>query len=314
LRGRVFGPGLSRVSGERKIAVTEEDPGFEEETLSPIVSARRTFAMIPTGVLTSGISDRALRVYAALRCYVRPGHATFPKLTTVAKQFGMSESYIKRGLAELRKEGLVSVEKRQYSGGFRRVNSYYFPDVEDNFRDEDEVESDRSQGVTNDTPTRGTAMDRPNVSPKPPSKEVEKQEVEKQEREPSVATLPTGDGALFAVVDPHEPPEAGIAKRAHDNTKGALPFMGMRQIAKWAIHTRGTDPGQVEKAIADLYKSGRAVTKQSVGQMLDGYAKSRPAAAKTSREIIDEGKAQMARFAAMDEAEEQHRLQLGTGK
>lgn len=71
-------------------------------------------------------------------------------------------------------------------------------------------------------------------------------------------------------------PWAVIAKRAYDSTAGALPFMGVQGIAKWAIEKRGAAPADVESVIAGLYRSGQAVTKQSVGQVLDGFRNTSP--------------------------------------
>lgn len=61
-----------------------------------------------------------------------------------------------------------------------------------------------------------------------------------------------------------------VAKLAYDATDGALPYMGMRTIAKWAIDKKHRSPKDVEQAIASLWRAGRAVTKQTVGQVLDG--------------------------------------------
>jgi hypothetical protein len=152
--------------------------------------------------------------------------------------------------------------------------------------------------------------------PVPENPTLKKTKEEDQEEEAVLATLAPAPPMLFAVPDDQkpEPPERGIAQRAHEKTQGAYSFVKVLPIAKWAIHTKGADPAQVERVFADLYKSGRSFSKVIVGQVLDGYGPKQRPTAKTSREIIDEGKAQMARFAAMDEAEEQHRLQLGTGK
>ena len=79
------------------------------------VSAQRNFTIVPNGVIASGVSDRAFRTYVALRSYVRPGHDTFPKVSTLADMFGLSESYLRRGIAELQEAGLLIVQKRPYA-------------------------------------------------------------------------------------------------------------------------------------------------------------------------------------------------------
>jgi hypothetical protein len=65
-------------------------------------------------------------------------------------------------------------------------------------------------------------------------------------------------------------PEEWVAKRAYEGTSGALPYMGMKAIAKWAIHTKGVHPRAVDEAIRILYQRGRQPTKTTVAQYLDG--------------------------------------------
>lgn len=81
--------------------------------------------------------------------------------------------------------------------------------------------------------------------------------------------LPAVAVAVAKAEDPATP-EDWVAKRAYDGTSGALPFMGIKAIAKWAIHTKGAHPRTVDAAIRELYTGGRAVTKQTVAQRLDG--------------------------------------------
>lgn len=77
--------------------------------------------------------------------------------------------------------------------------------------------------------------------------------------------------ALLPQPDPGPKPWAAVAKAAYDGTDGALPFMGMQAIAKWAIEKKAATPDAVEAAIASLWRGGRAVTKQTVAQVLDGH-------------------------------------------
>lgn len=79
----------------------------------------------------------------------------------------------------------------------------------------------------------------------------------------------------MAVARPDSPksPEEWVAKCAYDGTSGALNFMAIKGIAKWAIHTKGAHPRAVLSSIESLYTGGRAVTKQTVAQRLDGIIK-----------------------------------------
>lgn len=73
-----------------------------------------------------------------------------------------------------------------------------------------------------------------------------------------------------AKADSPATPEEWVAKRAYDHTSGALNFMAIKGIAKWAIHTKGCHPRAVDEAVGTLYRRGRAVTKTTVAQYLDG--------------------------------------------
>ena len=66
-------------------------------------------------------------------------------------------------------------------------------------------------------------------------------------------------------------PEEVVAKEAYDQTQGALGYMPMRQLAKWAIHTRGLTAADVLTIIQGLYIAGRPITKQIIGQVIDGH-------------------------------------------
>ncbi|MGW4720891.1 hypothetical protein [Nocardia sp. NPDC004260] len=65
--------------------------------------------------------------------------------------------------------------------------------------------------------------------------------------------------------------EQVVAERAYERVGKALNFMATRQIVKWAIHERGADPDTVENAIVSIYRMGKPITRQVVGQFLDGH-------------------------------------------
>jgi hypothetical protein len=73
-----------------------------------------------------------------------------------------------------------------------------------------------------------------------------------------------------AKADSPATPEEWVARQAYERTTGALPYMGMKAIAKWAIHTKGAHPRAVLDAMGLLYGNGRSVTKTTVAQQLDG--------------------------------------------
>jgi len=68
---------------------------------------------------------------------------------------------------------------------------------------------------------------------------------------------------------PH--PAEAVARGLYDGTQGAVPFMGMRVIAKWAIDTKRAAPDRVLAVGLALYAAGKPITKVLVAQVLDGH-------------------------------------------
>lgn len=121
----------------------EIDPGNQS-----YAKVQTAFTMVPHGILAnSKIDNRAFRVYAMLRSYAFGRKQTaFPGLTRVAQEFNVSESTVKRGLADLKALGYIVVDKRRTYGGMRTSNLYYFPDI----RNDGSTESSEPQEVNPD--------------------------------------------------------------------------------------------------------------------------------------------------------------------
>lgn len=66
-------------------------------------------------------------------------------------------------------------------------------------------------------------------------------------------------------------PEQVATTNAYERVGKAFRYVAVLQIAKWAIHTRETDPQIVEDALVAIYEMGKPITKQLVGQYLDGH-------------------------------------------
>lgn len=64
--------------------------------------------------------------------------------------------------------------------------------------------------------------------------------------------------------------EQTVTVAAYEKLGKAFNFMAVRQIVKWAIHDRGITPHAVEEAVIALYEMGKPITKQTMGQYLDG--------------------------------------------
>lgn len=90
---------------------------------------------------------------------------------------------------------------------------------------------------------------------------------------------------------PADNPAAVIAKKSYEATNGALPYMGVLAIAKWAIEKNGSTPAATEAAIADLWRKQRPVTKQTVAHILGGAPPAKPGVHEKMRNTYDLGKA-----------------------
>lgn len=66
-------------------------------------------------------------------------------------------------------------------------------------------------------------------------------------------------------------PEQIATTNAYERVGKAFKYVAVLQIAKWAIHDRGEDGHTVEDAIVAIYEMGKPITKQLVGQYLDGH-------------------------------------------
>lgn len=74
---------------------------------------------------------------------------------------------------------------------------------------------------------------------------------------------PTADAA-----EPDPAQEA--TKDAYERVGKAFKYVAVLAIAKWAIKERGTDPQHLADAFVNIYGMGKPITKQIVGQYLDG--------------------------------------------
>lgn len=78
---------------------------------------------------------------------------------------------------------------------------------------------------------------------------------------------PTGAAAPAA----GKTPEQAATTNAYERVGKAFKFVAVLQIAKWAIHDRNEDPQIVEDAIVSVYEMGKPITRQTIGQYLDGH-------------------------------------------
>jgi len=69
----------------------------------------------------------------------------------------------------------------------------------------------------------------------------------------------------------NDTPEHRATDAAYEATGKAFNFIAVRAITKWMIHERGLNEQQATQAITDTYQAGKPITKQVLGQLIDGY-------------------------------------------
>lgn len=247
-------------------------------------------------------------VLIALADYADEELSCFPSHKKTAERVGASVATVKRAIARLTEGDYIRVEKRNRNDGSITSNRY----VINVARQDPPVHSDPrvKMNPPQVTVTRPQviAMTRPQVTSDPtPGHSYDLAEPalipELTPSEPGgAADADAGDGiedaeaiedALDIAVE-EKPVWDVIAKRAYDSTDGALAYMGTRGIAKWAVEKKGRTPQDVEAAIASLWRAGRAMTKQSVGQVLDGIVDPSRQGPKSATERRVERNAQVA--------------------
>lgn len=172
----------------------------------------------------------------------------WPTAATVAAETGLTREHVQRCLASLQGHGLL----RQTGRKRGRANVY-------------QVSLRRIQHLGS-----GAPVVEPQITPTSDVRShlsviSDHTEQEGEQEGNGTAEAGAADAAAEAA--------AAVAKAVYDTTDGAVPFMGVRQIALWAVKRRGADPDQVTAALVGLYRAGRPTTKVLLGQVLDGIVR-----------------------------------------
>lgn len=236
----------------------------------------------------------------------REGCRSYQSAATIAAMCRLSARTVQRQIAGLMESGEVEIEGRSGRSG---TNSYRLPGVsamapivDQSIRQSSDVRQHdaydrsgqsirqpRSVDTTAEVARYDTAVSpdpRTPVDPRTPwgaaaaDAQPEQVRAELDGQTDALDLLPTGPTAPA--------PWATVAKHVYDATDGALPFMGMQTIAKWAITKKAVAPQAVEAAISSLWRAGRAVTKQTVAQHLEGHLQPHaPGLSRRQQEIAD---------------------------
>lgn len=108
---------------------------------------------------------------------------------------------------------------------------------------------------------------------------------------------------------PEEKHITEVATTAYEAIGKSGAFMGIRQIAKWCVNDRGLTAEQFRDAVVAVYQMGKPITKQVIGQFIDGHLGSR-APNRTTQKQQDQMQV-IRNLEAMDEQEAQNQLEAG---
>ena len=71
----------------------------------------------------------------------------------------------------------------------------------------------------------------------------------------------------------NQTPHHRATDKAYEATGKAFNFIAVRTMTKWMLEERGLTEDQATQAIVDLYQLGKPISKQTLGQLIDGYNK-----------------------------------------
>lgn len=195
-------------------------------------------------------------------------------IETLARDNPEGRDAIRSAVAELEEHGYL--RRRRAHGDDGRFAGYDYELVYD---------PPSSGFPTTGEPTTGEPTTGNPTQRRPSSKKTSSKEDHLQE------SAPDGDAA----------PEWVIAKRAYDATDGALKFMAIKAIAKWALTKKHETPERVERGIADLHHRGKPVTRATLDQWLSGALDRRPSWDQSNEQRMDSGQEMVARARALME-------------
>lgn len=190
-------------------------------------------------------------VLVTLADFADEKNSCFPSHDLLADLTCQSRSGVMKQLHQLEELGLIKSQRRADKKGHRTSNRYVLsmavPKRTESLKDS------VLEGLE-EIPKR---TERPSLSGLGP-------------QEPPRTPTEPKEGAASRAGQP-KAVEQETAERAYERIGKACAFIAMRQIVKWAIHERGDLPQQVEEAVVGIYQAGKPITRQTVGQWLDGH-------------------------------------------
>lgn len=186
---------------------------------------------------------------------------------------------VNANLRKLREVGLITAQERYWEDTHKRRSNYIILQLDQSFTTQENPCSETLHGT--EEPCSSTLQTHVAFSPEPCSvtlQHVNNKQTTKQTTSLSVADAPQAEALIPLPEEKHVASKQYVAKKLYDASKGALHYQGMMEIAGWALKSYADlSPEDVGKAMWAIYQRGRPVTKQALGQALQGFSNSRGA-------------------------------------
>ncbi|PSK95829.1 hypothetical protein CLV30_12881 [Haloactinopolyspora alba] len=237
-----------------------------------IRTALGPFGMVPAGVIESGLSDAAVRLYAYLWRRTQNENHGRPSMATVGNDLGWSREKAKTTMRQLRESGLLTIVERFAQDGGQETNDYVL-----------EWSSDVAPVVPypEKTPRASRSATPPLFSEEAPQEETQ-EEAASGEQTPRVNADPgvTHDPGVNADPQPVPDPQGGHGRPPKKTTPPSPSTRGADSTTTPADGGTATPAARVAEAWTDAYAA--AHTTPATAPMC---AK----ATRTALELLDQG-------------------------
>lgn len=243
-------------------------------------------------------------ILLVLTTYADKSNACHPGQNRLAEDAGMSVRSVRSAVKALEESGHIWRKARFLSNGNRTSDSYVLnfghsptttpPANTSGGQAEDSAPSDQSPPANPARPPANNDTHHRQNLPgnRPVELPVEQRACAADATRPEVSQeVAVIQGELVPAQEPEpskKSPEQLAAEDAYEKTGKAFAFIPVRQIAKWLIHDRGLSAEMASKAIVMVYEMGKPITKQVLGQLIDGHIRTNGNSRPTTSDRIND--------------------------
>src|SRR5690625_2197127 len=222
------------------------------------------------------VAFRAREKHGVTSCY--PGHEELSKMT------GLSRRTIIRAISDLEAKKLLHRERRTRSNGSRSSDRYVLNlSATVSHSQGDTMTPRQEEPKCHPVTPQGETVSQPRCHPVTPlieseykgsNRKVEKRSDKSETHQDQESE--NAQGQLIYLPQPEKPkksqtPEQEATEIAYEHLGKAFAFIKVRGIVKWLIHERGLTVDRASQAVIDVYQMGKPITKQVMGQYIDGH-------------------------------------------